>query len=238
MKQVSRATAVILVGVSWLALAPAARADEKLWLKHMNAGMAASEKGDGDALLKELRLALKEAESFGEEDERLVGTLDLLASAYLMVKEDAASSEPLQKRALAIREKAWGPKSPKLAESLSVLALTEAVLGDLRKANELCRRSLTIQTEDPSPDPQIAGRNLGMVARLCPHGGDCAQDVRTYAKFVGAMEQRGRSDPEVGALLENYAELLRAAGQEAEAKKVDARARAIKSITAEKAPRK
>jgi hypothetical protein len=39
-------------------------------------------------------------------------------------------------------------------------------------------------------------------------------------------------------MLENYAELLRAGGQEAEAKKVDARARAIKAMTAEKAPRK
>jgi hypothetical protein len=239
MKQASRTAAVILVGVCWLGLAPAAAtADEKLWLKHMNAGRAASEKGDGETLLKELRLALNEAESFAEDDERLVGTLDLLASAHLMVKEDAAASEPLQKRALAIREKAWGPKSPKLTESLSVLAMTEAVLGDLRQANELCRRSLAIQTEDPSPDPHIAAWNLAMVAKLCLNGGDCAQDARTYARFVGVLEQRGRTDPEVGVMLENYAELLRAGGQEAEAKKVDARARAIKAMTAEKAPRK
>ena len=69
----------------------------------------------------------------------LAATLNNLASLY---KEEAryADTEPLYKRALAIREKALGPDHPDVAQSLNNLA-------DLYSAQGLRRCRATLQTD-------------------------------------------------------------------------------------------
>jgi hypothetical protein len=229
MNRTPRATKLLSGLILWLALAPSpARGEERLWKQYMDAARGASEREDQKEVIRLIGLALEEAEDFGEADPRFLGTLDLMASAHIVVTGDIQASEPYQERSLRIKEKAWGQTSARLAEPLNVMALTYAALGKLDEARVLCLRAMWIQSTDPQADPQVAGRNLGLLANLCGESEDCAEYAGASGKLVGGLEKRGGApDDAVAMMLDGYAKLLRAGGRKAEAKKVEARARAI-----------
>ena len=64
--------------------------------------------------------ALKEAEGFGPDDERLATSLNDLALLY-QARGNYAEAEPLYKRSLVIWEKALGPEHPDMASTLNKL---------------------------------------------------------------------------------------------------------------------
>ncbi len=229
MSRTPRATKLLSALILWLALAPsAARGEERLWKQHMDAAREASEREDEKEAIRLIGLALEEAEGFGETDPRFLGTLDLMASAHIVVTGDIRASEPFQERSLRIKEKAWGPTSARLAEPLNVMALTYAALGKFDQARDLCVRAMRIQSTDPQADAHVAGRNLGLLANLCGEPETCAEYASASGKLVGGLEQRGGApDDAVAAMLDGYAKLLRSGGKKAEAKTVEARARAI-----------
>ena len=53
--------------------------DTALWEQHMRAGATASQRGEYEEALRQIELALKEAEVFGEQDPRYATTLNNLA---------------------------------------------------------------------------------------------------------------------------------------------------------------
>jgi len=109
----ARMIIAMLVALSLLA----ACAQETSWEEYNDAGLEAIEQARY-AEAEELYLAaLKEAESFGEQDTRLATTLNglaLLYTAYGLYAE----AEPLYHRAVAIGEKALGPEHPYVATVL------------------------------------------------------------------------------------------------------------------------
>ena len=92
----------------------AAIADEYLWKKYNQAGIAAYRQGNYTEAVKQLEAALKEAEQFGERDPRLGSSLNNLAELY-RAQGRYAEAHPLYKRSLAILEKAFGPEHPAVA---------------------------------------------------------------------------------------------------------------------------
>ena len=57
-------------------------AAETLWQQYQNAGTEAYQQGDYSEAVRQIQLALKEAEYFGEEDPRFATTLNHLALLY------------------------------------------------------------------------------------------------------------------------------------------------------------
>ncbi len=74
----------------------------------------------------------------------MADSLHALASLY-DDKSDYAKAEPLNLRALAIREKTLGPDHPDVAKTLNNLAWIYGVREDYAKAESFYRRSLAIQ---------------------------------------------------------------------------------------------
>jgi Tfp pilus assembly protein PilF len=61
-------------------------------------------------------------------------------------------AEPVYQRALAIREKAYGPEHPKVVESINSLAELYQSIGDTAKAEPLHQRALAIRKKVFGPD--------------------------------------------------------------------------------------
>lgn len=93
---------------------------------------------------KQLCQALEQAEVFGSRDLRLAAALNELAVFYY-THSRYALAEPLQKRALAIREKTLEPTHPDLTHSLYDLARLYYAQGRYAATEPLMRRILAIQ---------------------------------------------------------------------------------------------
>ena len=127
------------------------------WQKYNDAGVMAQEQARY-AEAEELYLAaLKEAESFGEQDTRLATSLNNLAELYRL-QGKYIEAEPLHQRSLAIMEKALGPEHPDVAVSLNNLGLLYKAQGKYAEAEPLYQRALAISE-------RLWGRSITMWAR-------------------------------------------------------------------------
>ena len=88
-----------------LAIEAEVAAQRQLWESYISAGEAAYRQGRYADAVEQTTAALKAAEAFGSEDPRLATTFNNLAEFY-RAEGKYAEAEPLNKRALAIREKA------------------------------------------------------------------------------------------------------------------------------------
>jgi len=120
----------VLVLVAMLTLAAPRAADPQVtsWESQMAVGAKAYQEGHYGDAEKSFVAAVKEAEGFGPDDPRLATSLNNLAEVY-RAQGRYGEAEPLDKRALAIWEKALGPEHPDVATSLENYAAL------LRKTN-------------------------------------------------------------------------------------------------------
>ncbi len=122
-------TGLLLAGVLCLALLPpTTHAQDTKWEKSNAAGIRAFGQGRYAKAEKLLKAALKEAENFGEQDQRFTTSLNNLAALY-RTQGKYAEAEPLYKRALFVLTKALGPDHPNVALML------ENYAASLRKMN-------------------------------------------------------------------------------------------------------
>ena len=116
-----------------LAIEQQVAARVRLWQSDMLAGGTAYQQGNYAEAEKRLAAGLEVAEGFGPQAPRLATNLDNLAELF-RVQGRYADAEPLQKRALAIREKALGAEHPDVAQSLNNLALIYGAQGHYAEA--------------------------------------------------------------------------------------------------------
>ena len=138
-------------------------------------------------------------------------------AALLEATNRHSETEPLYRRALAIKEAALGPDHPDVAKCMSNLA---ALLGDLNRHSEaepLYRRALKITEASFEPDhPDIAtGLNnlatlLYATNRLWEAEPLMRRNVEIFLKFTAAT---GRQHPHLQQALCNYASILTKMGR-------------------------
>ncbi len=87
------------------------------WKEHMKEGGKSYHEGRYAEAEKSLQAALKEAERFGPEDQRVFLSLDKLAQLY-HDQGKYSEAEPVYGRALAIVEKLLGPEHSRVATTL------------------------------------------------------------------------------------------------------------------------
>jgi class 3 adenylate cyclase/tetratricopeptide (TPR) repeat protein len=148
---------------------------------------------------------------------------------YLRRRGEYRAAEPLQMRALAIREKALGPNHPEVAASVSNLALLYQHQGRYAEAEPLDVRALAIRENAHGPDhPDVAAsvNNLALVYR---HQGRYAEAEPLYRRALAIFERANGPDHLTVAVgLTNLAGLYYKQGRYAEAEPFDARALAIR----------
>ena len=135
------------------------------WKKYMKAGVEAHQRGQYAKAEKQLLVALKEAEKFGEQDARLAMSLNNLAELY-RTQGKYAAAESLCRRALAIREKALGPEHPDVATVLNNLAVLYKVQEKYTAAEPLYRRALAILGKTLGPEHPNVAKTLENYAQL------------------------------------------------------------------------
>ncbi len=157
----------LLVGLVCLALAAVAYVFLQVgpWETYMAAGKKAYQQGNYSEAENQFGAALKEAEEFGPQDQRLATSLGYLGEVYRLQRR-YADAEPLLKRALAIWEKALGPEHPEVATNLSNLAELYRDQGRYAEAEPLHKRALAIREKALGAEhPRVATslNNLALV---------------------------------------------------------------------------
>jgi len=237
---VMRKVASLLVGILCKVFVPLhADTQETQWKKHMDAADEAYRQGHYGDAEKSIKAALKEAERFGPQDLRLGTTLNNLASLY-EAQGKYAEAEPLDKRALAIEEKALGPEDPYVAIiGLNNLAELYHQQGKYAEAEPLHKRSLSILEKALGPEHPIMAKSLNNLGLVYTAQGKYAEAEPLYKRSLAIREKTlGPEHPSVASALENYAVLLRKTNREAEAAKLEARAKAIRAMHPQKNPAK
>lgn len=195
--------------------------------QHPNAGVAAraltrlasleEARGNRPAALELYRTALAKDE-----------TAQRLNDAALL--EDPKAAEPLLRRALAIQEKALGPRHPETAVTANNLANVLLATGRAAQAEPLARgalRSLEDALGPRHPRVATAWSNLGDILRARK---DLSGARRAYERALQVDEAaHGPNHPEVAVDLDNLAGFLEEIGRAAEARNLRKRAATIKA---------
>jgi len=212
----SRTLRALTLGLALLVSGPAF-AGEAEWKSHMNAGAAAYQRGDYNSAAASLTAALKEAESFGEADQRLAVTLNNLASLY-ETQGRYAEAERLYRRSLEIYEKALGPDHPSVGTLLNNLGELYRAQGRYAETEPLFRRSLAIREKVLGPDHPDIGTTLNNLALLYKAQGRYAETESLHQRSLSIAEKAlGPDHPKVWAALNNLAALYEMQGRYAEA---------------------
>ncbi len=185
--------AVLVCLVLWPAFA---EAQQEAWERHMRAAIEPYQQGHYAKAVTQIQDALRAAEAFGPDDPRLATSLNNLAELYRL-QGRYEEAEPLNKRALAIREKVLGPEHSEVATSLNNLAVIYLKQGRYAEAEPLYKRSLAIVEKALGAEhPNVAGslNNLGEFYRLQGRYAEAEplykRSLAIVEKAVGAEERR------------------------------------------------
>ncbi len=166
-------------------------AQETQWDKHMTTAAKAYQQGRYTDAERSFQAAVKEAEALGPQDPRLATSLNNLAELYRL-QGKYAEAEPLNKRALAIRQKALGPAHPDVANSLNNLAGLYHQQGKYNEAEPLYKRSLAIVEKALGPaHPHVATslENYAMLLRKTNREAEAAR-MEAHAEAIRAMHSQ------------------------------------------------
>ena len=134
----------------------------------------------------------------------------------LKASDRLAEAEPLLRRALAIDEKRYGSQHPEVATVLNNLAHLLQATNRPAEAEPLMRQALAIDEKSYGPQHPEVAIDLNNLALLLAATNrlDEAEPLMHRALEISLDSQRrnGYEDPQQGAALENYRQLLRAMG--------------------------
>ena len=137
-----------------------------------------------------------------------------------------------QTKAALEAAKVFGPDDVRVATILIVLANVYHKQGNYAEAESLYKRSLAIREKaiGPGLGQLVVAHSLSYLAEHYRAQGKYAEAEPLYQRSLTITENTlGPEDPNVAMSLEDYATLLRQTGRTDEAKRMEARARAIRA---------
>lgn len=150
-----------------------------------------------------------------------------LAALYV-AKMKFGDAEPLFKRALTIYEEKPEGKAFHLAKTLDSLGTVRLFKSDVKRAEEFYLRALSIKEKVFNVDHEEILSSRINLAELYARQREYAKATAMLRRVIFIKEQKlGKSDTQVGRLLERMACLLYRNNETTEAEKVEARANHI-----------
>jgi len=163
------------------------------------------------------RFGFAAAEAAGPADERALARLLYMVGALDGEQGHSAESLASYQKALAIRERIFGPDSSEVAGTLKELAVTYADLGRYADSEKAARRAVATGEKILGPiHPQVADSlySLGHILHL---EGKTDESLQAYKRSVSVQEQtRGPDSPYLVVPLSNIAGILGEQGKNAE----------------------
>ena len=176
---------------------------------------------DETAPERQLRGAIRAADAAGRDDIELAGALYDLA---IVRRQQGALEEAaaLYLRALSIRERLQGPTHPDVATVLNNLAALEVARDHNDAARPLLERALTIRQQALGDRDPRTVQSLNNLALLYAAQGDTAAAEPLYLRALTAIENGGAGQQaDLDRVRDNYAALLRDAGRNRDAERVE-----------------
>ena len=135
------------------------------------------------------------------------------AGNYLRERARYPEAEPLNRRALAVCEKALGREHPNTAQSLNNLAGLLQARGDLARAEPLYRQALAIDEKALGPEHPDTATSLNNLAGLLRARGDLDGAEPLFRRALAIVEQAvGPEHPSTAGSINNLAGLLEERG--------------------------
>jgi tetratricopeptide (TPR) repeat protein len=204
------------------AAANASSAGEPTWQKYSDSGSQAFKERRFDDAEKYFGLAVKEAEQFGFDDDRLAASLNNLANTYSANYHYEAErgakfkeAERLYKRALQIREKLLGPDHLEVAETLSDLAAWNQK--KFNYSESLNKRALEIREKALGPEHLDVAQSLFQLAEAYSHRGKKSEAEPLYKRALKIWEKAADSDEKIALCLDGLADIDLHSDHEADA---------------------
>jgi tetratricopeptide (TPR) repeat protein len=197
------------------------------WENLTEAGRRFLAQGDESRAEEAFRAAVAEAEQIPDGLPLHATTLEALAQLKLR-QQQLGESEELFRRALALRERAFGADHPVVAITLNGLAAAYAARGAFSAAEGVLRRALLAVQGDPSAHRELAA-TLSALSKLYFRQGEYDQAEPHLLHLLELKQQRlGRDHPEVAAVLTSLAALRGALGRHDHAEQLLRKALAIR----------
>ena len=183
--------------------------------------------GDFARARADFELASRLRAGLAEDDPRRIQSVHNLARSAYALGDYAGARDGFQ-RAVALRERALGPRSTQLARSLNGLANTLSVLGDPIGALDAAERALAIREAVLPPDHPDVFNNLGVVARYRAELGDLVRAKALGERAVAsAARAYGADSPLLAQPLTQLGNVLDQLGDDVRARACFERALAI-----------
>jgi tetratricopeptide (TPR) repeat protein len=194
----------------------------KQWQPLFVSAKEAFNRGDwNDAQLK-LSKAVEIAQSFGEFDDRLCMTLEVLANTLLR-QDRHQQAVPLFERVHNIKIKNLGRNNTAVAESANNLARCHYYYGNFEAAEKAAIECTKIYEEMMGPDDVTVATCLGNIAMLYRLNKRPADAENAYKRCLTIRtKMQGGDHPDTIKLLHDYASLLRDMHREDEAEHLQA----------------
>ena len=197
------------------------------WEEYNEAGRRSVSLGQASEAEELFRAAVREGERLGADSPHLATSLNALGQLRLQAK-DLAEAELCFSRALAIRERTYGPESHAIVPSLNNLAAVREVQGNTDIAVELLRRSLAISEQALGASHPEVTLVLNNLAKLYFRRREFSKADRLLLRLLETKRALGRDHPEVATVLGSLAKLRQAVGKHAPAEKLWRQALAIR----------
>jgi tetratricopeptide (TPR) repeat protein len=193
-----------------------------LWYPVFEQAKEASNTGDWQLAEGRLSQAVKIAEYFGDNDERLLNTLEGLAD-MLQKQDKHHQAQPVLERIRLIKDSTCGRLSPEVAEANNNLARCHYYAGSYDAAETAAFECDQIYEKLYGPEHLSVAISQGNIAMLYHLQGRLGDAEKAYKRGVAIRtKKQGANHPETIKLLQNYANLLRDLKRDEEANHLQA----------------
>ncbi|MBS1956942.1 MAG: tetratricopeptide repeat-containing protein [Cyanobacteria bacterium SZAS-4] len=215
-------------------MSQAAWAGEAEWTKYSTDGAKFYEQANWGSAERSFKLALKEADSFGDKDLRLASSLTNLGVLYNF-RGQSTKAEPLFERAVAIKQKALGGDNPEVVATVGKMCHFYLKSGNYMKGDALSNKILAYadktMREHAQPSPATKESDLDLATLLDGLGGTytgagkLAYGEQFYKRSLQIREKiLSPSHIAIASSCENLAKLYMTEGRAAQAEPLYRRA--------------
>jgi len=175
-------------GAEPAAAPPPESLQDRAWQAHMRLAKEAFQRHDYAEAEAEVQAAVKSAQDFGPQDERLIGTLSSLVAVYAAQAKYADAESPAR-RVVEIQEKVRGAEDPEVAVALNDLAKCCKEQGKFAEAEPLYKRALAIIEKAKGPQEAQAGMLLSSLGELYRDQGKLDEADRACRRALAIREK-------------------------------------------------